>query len=136
MSRRVYPTPQVLAALKVVFGAVVEQVVIIENSWIARFHGRVTATTRRRRIYLSGTGAAFFDDPELMLHEYCHVVLQWETGNLTALRYLIESARNHYWDNCFEVEARRFTHENLRHFLELLGCGGASGFAGTVENDF
>jgi hypothetical protein len=120
MGCRVYPPPQILAALRVVFGAKVDQVVVIENSLIARFHGQVSATTRRRRIYLRGQAMTFFNDPELMLHEYCHVILQWETRKLTVFKYLIESARNRYWNNRYEVEARRFAHDNLQLFFELM----------------
>jgi hypothetical protein len=120
MGRRVYPPPQVLTALKALFGEGVEHVAVIENSTIARLHGRVTATTRLRRIYLRDSALIFFQDSELMLHEYCHVLLQWESGKLTILRYLIESARHGYWNNRFEVEARRFACENLQRFLELL----------------
>ena len=55
----------------------------------------------------------FFDDPWLMLHEYCHVLKQWEPGDLTIARYCLEWLRHGYWNNRFEVEARSFADERL-----------------------
>jgi hypothetical protein len=98
----------VRAALEALFGERIDHVRIIEHSLFARLHGCNNATTRRRRIYLNGSAAAFFQDPSLMLHEYCHVLKQWEPGALTVPRYVIESARRGYWNNRFEVEARAF----------------------------
>ncbi|HEY0340987.1 MAG TPA: DUF4157 domain-containing protein [Steroidobacteraceae bacterium] len=103
------PVPdEVRAALELVFGERIDHVRIIEHSLFARLHGSNNATTRRRRIYLRGSAAAFFQNPWLMLHEYCHVLKQWEPGTLTVLRYLLESARRGYWNNRFEIEARAF----------------------------
>jgi len=101
---------QVLAGLRRVFGEAspLEQVRIIEHSRLCRLHLGAVATTRRRRIYLSGSAADFFGEPLLVLHEYCHVLLQWEPGRLTRTRYLWECARRGYWRNRFEVEARAF----------------------------
>jgi hypothetical protein len=95
-------------ALEAVLGAPVSHVRIIEHSLYARLHLRAIATTRRRRIYLRGSAEDFFDDPWLMLHEYCHVLQQWEPGDLTLLRYCLECLRNGYWNNRFEVAARAF----------------------------
>jgi len=95
-------------ALEAVFGEPVSHVRIIEYSLYARLHVRAIATTRRRRIYLRGSAEAFFDDPWLMLHEYCHVLKQWEPGDLTLVRYCLECLRNGYWNNRFEVAARAF----------------------------
>jgi len=120
VGQRVYPPPAVRAALTAVFGDGIEDVGVFENSWIARLHGRVAATTRFRRIYLREPSAIFFTDPELMLHEYCHVLLQWESGDLTTFRYLTEWVRNGYWNNRFEIEARRFADANLLRFRQLV----------------
>jgi len=86
---------QIEAALVAVFGEAVRGVRVIEHSLFARMHGAV-ATTRRRRIYLSGSAADFFAHPALMLHEYCHVLLQWEAGRLTNARYFVEWLRRGY----------------------------------------
>ncbi len=101
----------------------VDQVRVVEHSLFARLHGRAIATTRRRRIYLRGSAAEFFESPALMLHEYCHVLLQWETGSLTTLRYLRECLRRGYWNNRFEVQAREFARRHESRLRELLRQG-------------
>ena len=100
-------------ALESVLGEPVAQVRIIERSLYARLHLRAVATTRRRRIYLRGAAQEFFDDPWLMLHEYCHVLKQWEPGDLTLARYCREWLRHGYRRNRFEVEARAFADRHL-----------------------
>jgi hypothetical protein len=104
-------------ALEAVLGEAVAQVRIVEHSLYARLHPRAIATTRRRRIYLRGSAQDFFDDPLLMLHEYCHVLKQWETGELTIVRYCLEGLRHGYRNNRFEVAARSFADSNLSALL-------------------
>jgi Domain of unknown function (DUF4157) len=123
MGRRAIPPPHVQAALVSFFGEGVAQVRVIEHSWIAKAHLRATATTRRRRIYLRGSAEDFFENPSLMLHEYCHVFKQWEPGLLTTARYILEWLRRGYWDNRFEIEAREFASDNLYRFRALLTRG-------------
>ncbi len=101
-------------------GASIDRVQVVEYSLFARLHGRAVATTRRRRIFLRGSAAEFFGDPVLMLHEYCHVLLQWETGALTTLGYLRECLRRGYWNNRFEIEAREFARAHEFRLRELL----------------
>jgi hypothetical protein len=110
MSRaRVVPLPAAVgAALAEIFGESVAHVRVIQYSRYARLHGRALATTRRNRIYLRGEASAFFADPWLLLHEYWHVIGQWQRGTLTIPRYLAECLRHGYWNNRFEVEARAF----------------------------
>jgi hypothetical protein len=110
----------VRAALEALFGERIDHVRIIEHSLFARLHGCNNATTRRRRIYLNGSAANFFQNPSLMLHEYCHVLKQWEPGALTVPRYVIESARRGYWNNRFEVEAREFADAHLDRLRAML----------------
>jgi hypothetical protein len=114
--------PSVRAALESVLGEDVGRVRVIEHSLFARMHSCDHATTRRRRIYLCGSGADFFRNPALMLHEYCHVLKQWEPRRLTAWGYFLESLRRGYWNNRFEVEARAFAEAN-RGKLEALLSG-------------
>lgn len=95
-------------ALEAVIGEPVDHVRIVEHSLYARLHPRAIATTRRRRIYLHGSAEDFFDDPRLMLHEYCHVLKQWEPGELTIASYCLEWFRKGYRHNRFEVEARAY----------------------------
>jgi hypothetical protein len=103
----------VRAALESILAVPIGEVRVIEHSRLARLHGRAVATTRRRRIYLRGSAEDFFANPWLMLHEYCHVMCQWEHGTLTVARYVIECARHGYWNNVFEVEARAFADRHL-----------------------
>ena len=78
------------------------------HSFVNLLHGRPLAVTRRRRIYLRGSAEEFFADTELVLHEYFHVLRQWEPGELTVTRYLLACVRHGYWNNPFEIAARRF----------------------------
>ena len=112
-------------ALEAVIGEPVSRVRIIEHSLYARLHHRAIATTRRRRIYLRDSAQDFFDDPWLMLHEYCHVLKQWEPGDLTVMRYCREWLRNGYWNNRYEVEARAFADRHV-HALRLAQPNSAS----------
>jgi hypothetical protein len=111
-------------ALEQLLGERIGHVKIIEYSWFARLHGAF-ATTRRQRIYLSGSAADFFSNPWLMLHEYCHVLRQWQTGSLTVPRYLIECLRRGYWNNRFEVEAREFADQKAAQLHTLLAAAPA-----------
>jgi len=120
LGRSIQPPRDVQACLRTVFGDDVDRVRIIEYSFFARLHSRMVATTRRRRIYLRGSAAEFFDNPTLMLHEYCHVLKQWEPRELTATRYVLEWLRRGYWENRFEVEARNFTDRHIAHYRVLL----------------
>ena len=96
------------------FGEVMEEVRIVEHSWINALHLRPRAVTRRNRIYLRGSAAQFYADPELVLHEYFHVLRQW-AERLTVARYLIACLRYGYWNNPYEIEARRFAaHHHAR----------------------
>lgn len=100
--------PALRAMLLQTFGPDIDKVRVVEYSWINALHGWPLAVTRRQRIYLRFSAAAFFADTELVLHEYHHVMQQWNTGRLTLLRYVVETCRHGYWNNPFEVEARAF----------------------------
>lgn len=102
------------AALQAVLGVAVSRVRIVEYSLYARLHPRAIATTRRRCIHLRGSAEEFFEDAWLMLHEYWHVLKQWETGDLTVRRYALEWLRHGYWNNRFEVEARAFADRHVQ----------------------
>jgi hypothetical protein len=101
-------------ALREIFGEPVDHIRVIENSLYARMHFGARATTRRGRILLRGSANDFWNDPELVLHEYFHVLRQWQPRRLTIWRYLKESARNGYWHNCYEIEARAFAAAHCR----------------------
>jgi Domain of unknown function (DUF4157) len=128
----VAPPPAVRRALEQIFGrdaASLGQVRVIEHSLLARLHGRAIATTRRRRIFLRGSAAEFFANPALMLHEYCHVLRQWEPGSLTVLKYLQECLRRGYWNNRFEIEARAFAQVHAARLAAMLRAGGPQAVA-------
>jgi hypothetical protein len=79
-------------------------------------------TTRENSIYLTGSCEEFLGDDELVLHEFYHVVHQWNTGRLTVWRYIQESMDKGYWDNKYEVEARNFAKNNLENFKKCKKC--------------
>ncbi len=102
----------------------IEAVRIVPHSRFARLHGRrVAATTRRGTIFLAGSLQRFAADPELVLHEYFHVLAQWNRGRMTALGYLVELMRHGYFANRFEVEARAFTNRHVLDFVRRLREG-------------
>jgi len=109
---------RVRRALEGVLHTEVAHVRVIEHSLFARLHLGAVATTRPERIYLSGSAADFFTNPALLLHEYCHVIRQWQPRRLTVPRYLLECLRRGYWNNRYEVEARAFA---ARHAPALSG---------------
>jgi hypothetical protein len=117
--RYVLPTA-VSAALEEVFEESVDGVRVVEYSRYAQIHFGMCATTRPNRILLAASGAEFTANPELVLHEYFHVVRQWRTGYLNRRRYLFESMRFGYWENRFEREAREFAAKALGQYLRCL----------------
>lgn len=118
-ARRVPPQP-LRAALQEIFGEPVDHVHVIEHSFYARLHLGARATTRRNRILLRDSAAAFWSDPDLVLHEYFHVLRQWQPRRLTIWRYVFESLRRGYWLNRFEIEAREFAATHTPRLQELL----------------
>ena len=114
------PPESLRAALQEIFGEPVDHVRVIEHSLYARLHLGARATTRRNRILLRDSAAAFWRDPDLVLHEYFHVLRQWQPRRLTVWRYLVESLRRGYWLNRFEIEARAFAASHTPRLQELL----------------
>jgi Domain of unknown function (DUF4157) len=112
--------PEVRRALEALFGDAVDDVEIVERSWYARLHFGARATTRRNRILLSGTIADFRADRALLLHEYFHVLRQWNRGRMSLRSYLAEWLRRGYWRNRYERQARRFVDLRLAAFERLL----------------
>jgi hypothetical protein len=118
--QRVNAPADVLTAVGLIFDEPVEHVQVFEHSPYARWHLGARATTRRNRILLRGEAHAFWADPELLLHEYFHVLRQWQTRRLTILRYCLESLRRGYWLNRYEIEARAFAATHLKQLENLL----------------
>jgi hypothetical protein len=107
-------------ALERVFEAPADGIIVIENSLYARAHLGMCATTRPNRILLAISGAEFAANPQLLLHEYFHVIRQWRLGSLTRWRYLAESARRGYQANRYELEAREFAASARERFDRYL----------------
>lgn len=116
----VLPPAHVLEALQQIFGQPVAHVRVVEHSRYAKCHFGARATTRRDRILLSEGADAFWQDAELLLHEYFHVVRQWHPRELTVARYLLESLRHGYWRNRYEIEARAFAARHRARMGQLL----------------
>lgn len=114
------PPEPLLCALQEIFGEPVDHVRVIERSCYARLHFGARATTRRNRILLRDSAAAFWADPDLVLHEYFHVIRQWQTRRLTIWRYVVESLRRGYRLNRFEIEARQFAATHLAQLRLVL----------------
>ena len=113
--------PDVIAAsLEEIFGEPVKHVRVIEHSLYARLHLGARATTRRGCIYLADAAASFWRDPDLLLHEYFHVLRQWQPRRLTVMRYLVECTRRGYWLNMYEIEARDFAASHAARLRQLL----------------
>lgn len=113
--------PEMQGALELIFGAQkLREVDIFERVWWLRPLPWVAAITGPGHIWLRGSAEGFFADPELVLHEYCHVLRQWNPGRLTILRYVTEWLRVGYWRNRFEVEARAFAASELSRFEQRL----------------
>lgn len=91
----------------------IKHVDIRENSLLARIAAYKlgvdhVALTIGRRIHLHNASKQFFlNNEQWVLHELKHVEQFRKHGFLRfILMYLIESARNGYYNNKFEVEAR------------------------------
>lgn len=127
------PPEPLRAALQEIFGEPVDHVRVIEYSWYARLHLGARATTRRNRILLRDSAAAFWRDPDLVLHEYFHVIRQWQPRRLTIWRYVVESLRRGYWRNRFEIEARQFAAAHAARLLVLKDCSLAGSGAASMS---
>jgi hypothetical protein len=111
-------------ALEDLFGDLVDDVQLRERSLFARLHGGAQATTRRNTIYLRGSLDDFFRDPDLLLHEYFHVLRQWNRGRMNLWDYLAEWRRHGYWQNRYERQARRFVRLRRSDFERGIGVNG------------
>jgi hypothetical protein len=112
---------RLLSALESIFGESADDVRLVEHSMYCRLHRGARATTRRNCILLNCSIEEFFADPELLLHEYYHVLRQWNRGRLSIRTYLLESAARGYRQNRYERQARRFVALRKTAFLRLIG---------------
>jgi hypothetical protein len=123
LGRRYVVPKAVTTSLSRIFEEPVDHIRVIEYSRYAKAHFGMSATTRTDRILLAISGAEFIANPEMVLHEYFHVLRQWGPGRLTRWRYLAESARCGYWENRFEREARDFAKDSVGSFCRYLKEG-------------
>lgn len=115
------PPGEWVPTLDALFGEpAVRGVVVRERVWWLKPMPWVAAITGPSRIWLRGPAADFFADPEFVLHEYCHVLHQWDTRRLSIFRYLREWWRVGYWRNAYEVEARTFAAREVGRCRALL----------------
>ena len=114
------------SALVVLLGDAIDDVELVEHSWYARLHLGARATTRRNRILLAGSATEFFADPALVLHEYFHVLRQWNRGRMSIASYLGEWLRRGYRDNRYERQARRYARLRLPALVARLRPGQGS----------
>ena len=120
LGRRYVLPGAVAAALERVFEEPADGVIVIEHSRYAKLHRGMTATTRPNRILLTINGSDFVENPELLLHEYYHVLCQWGPKYLTRRRYIMEWVRRGYWQNRYEQEAREFAVGTVGFYLDTL----------------
>jgi RHS repeat-associated protein len=124
----VSPPVHVKKALEATFNESVDSVKVIERSTWAGFLSLITqartfnkrwiiATTQRDRIFLNKRISAetFFNRPHLMLHEYFHVLRQWNTGRMNNITYLLNPSK---WEN----EAEAYAVDNVTEFSASLEC--------------
>ena len=87
---------------------------IKENSWLAKIAARKLGTpsvaiVMGSTIHLFNTSkAAFLHNEKWVKHELCHIRQYRQHGTvLFIVKYLWESLRKGYYNNRYEVEARR-----------------------------
>ena len=87
---------------------------IKENSWLAKIASiklgaRAVAMVLGKTIHLHNTSkAAFLKDERWVKHELCHIKQFKEHGYVGfIIKYLWESITKGYYNNRFEVEARK-----------------------------
>ena len=88
--------------------------ILKENSWIARIaayklNAASVAMVLGHTIHLHNTTKeVFLQNTKWLKHELCHVQQFEQHGFFTFLiKYLLESIRNGYYKNKYEVEARQ-----------------------------
>src|SRR5262249_50021183 len=104
---------------------VIDRIRIIEYADRIELQGNTIAVTRQDLIMLKFSGDSFFGDLETVLHEYFHVIYQWDNGMkfgdyLAASRSAAAQGLDPYYDNAYEVAARWFASRYKDQFNDLL----------------
>ena len=83
-------------------------------------------TTRKNKISLpiGYSCNQFQSSPFLLLHEFYHVLRQWNTGKLTVSKYIAEWTKNGSGNaNKYERAANDFARNNETDLKNCLACG-------------
>ena len=122
------PSPKMKACLEKVLGGPIDDVSVTEDPGFVDMHG-AHATTREESIYVKSC-QDFWNNLDMVLHEYYHVVHQWRTGQLTREEYLKEyfellkkyNGNKHkaYWNISFEKDARKWAKANLKKLQDCV----------------
>ncbi len=112
-------SPNMKRCLEKIFGSPVDSVRVRNKKFIRNNF----VTTRRNEIRLppSFPCESFWSDPFLVLHEYYHVLRQWNVGGLSRWGYVREWFDKGSGDgNRFEDEANKFARENVEELKKCL----------------
>jgi RHS repeat-associated protein len=126
-------TPQWRDCLSKILGFPVQQIKVHDNSSLPDLITKGATFTLPGKIFLPGTCGEFYGNPWLVLHEYYHVVDQWDTGRMSLGGYLAEGAgqwlegRDPHGDNKYENEADFFADTHLNNLEDCIGCAAAPG---------
>jgi hypothetical protein len=121
-------TPQWRNCLSKIFGFPVQQIKVVDRSAMPHMFTGSRTFTLPGTIVLPGSCTNFWRDPQLVLHEYYHVIDQWGTNRMTLGRYLLEGLRQEvgggdgHKDNRFEKEADFFARTHRENLRDCLGC--------------
>ncbi len=80
-----------------------------------------SAQTYINRISVDGSLNYFLNRDLLILEEYYHVIRQWNTGELTSIKYAGETLKQDfiYEDISFEFDAKTFARNNVTRFRQI-----------------
>jgi uncharacterized protein RhaS with RHS repeats len=113
-------TPAMKNCLEKIFKTDVNKVKIIEKINPASSY---EATTRKNTIIIYEPCSEFLNDADTVLHEYYHVLEQWDTKRLFWLRYGWQYLLHGYNNNKYEKDARRFAKKHRNEYEKCLACG-------------
>jgi RHS repeat-associated protein len=114
--------PNMLGCLQQMFTTDAGNIANVEVVSEPKQGGKWFATTRPNLIIAYVSCDEFFGAHEAMLEEYYHVLRQWNTGTMTRLGWLWQTATHGYDKNKFEVEAKAFAEAALPILEKCLKC--------------
>ena len=121
-------SPKWRECLTKIFGVPVDDIDVYDYSGlVTALHGGMN-TSRRNSIFLVSNCRSFWRSPALVLHEYNHVIDQWNRGRLSEGAYGFESiiqwvnGRDPHDDNKWERAADFFADTHAQSLRECVGC--------------